>query len=141
MTDEAGAGMAEETPAEKFVKLCDLSRLGDGDALAVELVHTARRFNIIVLRRGGDVFAFFNRCPHKGTPLETFPNQFFDAERRYLVCSTHGALFRPEDGYCVAGPCAGAFLEPVELHIRAGGVYLRTDRLEQAGMRGQRSRL
>ena len=30
-----------------------------------------------------------------------------------LVCGIHGATFRPTDGHCTAGPCAGAALEPL----------------------------
>jgi len=50
------------------------------------------------------------------------PDHFFDAEGRHLVCSTHGAVFRPEDGYCLAGPCAGESLEPVPVEVREGRV-------------------
>ncbi|MEE8263379.1 MAG: Rieske (2Fe-2S) protein, partial [Gammaproteobacteria bacterium] len=38
------------------------------------------------------------------------PDQFLDETGNLLQCATHGALFRIEDGFCVAGPCTGASL-------------------------------
>ena len=36
----------------------------------------------------------------------------------------HCALFRIEDGYCVAGPCVDRSLTPVKLRIEDGRVML-----------------
>jgi len=55
----------------------------------------------------GVYHAYVNRCPHVGTPLDLWPNEFLSEDGRVFVCSTHGALFEPDTGYCVAGPCAG----------------------------------
>ncbi len=62
------------------------------------------------VRHGGVVRAFVNRCPHRGTELDWQPGEFFEESGLYLVCATHGALFEPATGFCVAGPCSGAFL-------------------------------
>jgi len=43
---------------------------------------------------------------------------------RTIVCATHGATFRPEDGYCIAGPCAGDRLEPVAVRVERGIVLV-----------------
>ena len=79
------------------------------------------------VRYHGRVSAFVNRCPHVGTELDWNPGQFFDETGIHLICSTHGALFEPNNGFCVAGPCRGASLEPLEIGERDGGVYLLTD--------------
>jgi nitrite reductase/ring-hydroxylating ferredoxin subunit len=55
-----------------------------------------------------------------GTPLDLFPNEFLDEEGRLLVCSTHGALFAPDTGACLAGPCAGDHLDPLPVRIEGG---------------------
>jgi nitrite reductase/ring-hydroxylating ferredoxin subunit len=34
---------------------------------------------------------------------------------RYLLCNQHGALYRPGDGYCILGPCAGERLAAVPI--------------------------
>jgi nitrite reductase/ring-hydroxylating ferredoxin subunit len=79
------------------------------------------------IRYHGRVHAFVNRCPHAGTELDWNPGEFFDEGAVYLICSTHGALFEPMNGYCVAGPCRGASLQPLEIGERDGQVYLLND--------------
>lgn len=76
------------------------------------------------IRHGGTVRAYVNRCPHAGTELDWEPGEFFDIAGLYLVCATHGALFEPDSGSCVAGPCRGASLEPLAVNEREGQVVL-----------------
>ena len=63
----------------------------------------------------GQHHAYRNRCPHVGTPLDLWPNEFLADDARTIVCSTHGALFDPLTGGCLAGPCAGDALERMPL--------------------------
>jgi nitrite reductase/ring-hydroxylating ferredoxin subunit len=70
------------------------------------------------------VRAYVNRCPHAGTELDWNPGRFLDETGLYFQCSTHGALFEPSTGYCVAGPCRGASLEPLGVGERDGQVML-----------------
>lgn len=79
------------------------------------------------VRHAGRVCAFVNTCPHMGTDLDWQPGEFFEETGVYLVCSTHGALFEPRTGFCVAGPCRGASLEPLEVRERDGEVFLLND--------------
>ena len=76
------------------------------------------------VRHGGVVCAFVNRCPHLGTELDWQPGEFFEEGGLYLVCSTHGAIFEPRTGFCVAGPCRGASLERVQVREEDGRVLL-----------------
>jgi len=76
-----------------------------------------------VVRRGARAYGYRNECPHVGTPLDWIPDEFMDREGRHLVCSTHGAVFRIEDGLCLAGPCQGDALEPVAVAVRDGLLY------------------
>jgi nitrite reductase/ring-hydroxylating ferredoxin subunit len=75
------------------------------------------------VRRGERVFGYVNRCPHVGTPLDWIPHDFLDRERRHVVCATHGAVFRIEDGLCLAGPCQGDRLEPFPIELRDGALH------------------
>jgi nitrite reductase/ring-hydroxylating ferredoxin subunit len=68
---------------------------------------------LVMVRRGGALYTYENRCPHQGTPLETFPDKFLNGDGSLLICSTHGARFRVEDGLCVSGPCKGERLRAV----------------------------
>lgn len=76
------------------------------------------------VRHGGAVHAFVNRCPHMGTELDWQPGEFFEMSGVYLVCATHGALFEPATGLCVAGPCKGASLETLRTREQDGRVLL-----------------
>lgn len=76
------------------------------------------------IRYGGRVYAYFNRCAHRLVELDWQPGQFFDAEGRHLICATHGALYEPATGTCVAGPCRGASLAPIPVTERDGAVWL-----------------
>jgi len=54
--------------------------------------------------------AFRNLCPHVPIPLDRDGEPLLSADGLFLVCRNHGAVFRPEDGRCVAGPCEGESL-------------------------------
>lgn len=76
------------------------------------------------VRYDGAVRAFVNRCPHLGVELDWEPGEFFDEAKLYLVCSTHGAVFEPDSGLCVGGPCRGASLETIAVAEGPDGVRI-----------------
>lgn len=80
--------------------------------------------NLIAVRKRGQLYLYENSCPHRSIPLEWVPDQFLDRDKHYLQCATHGALFKIEDGRCIAGPCVDDGLTPVGFEIRDGMVYL-----------------
>ena len=105
-------------------RLCALAEIPDGGAKGIDAGTCGLTRDLILLRRADNVFAYVNRCPHQGTPLETFPDKFLDQTGELLICSTHGARFRVRDGFCVKGPCEGASLEPVAIRIEDGNVVV-----------------
>jgi nitrite reductase/ring-hydroxylating ferredoxin subunit len=82
------------------------------------------RLEILVARRGERLFAYENRCPHRGTTLDWAPHRFMTADSTHLQCATHGAQFRVEDGVCVYGPCMGQALAPLTIECVDGEVWL-----------------
>src|SRR5258708_33506895 len=86
-------------------------------------------------RHGGLVRALVNRCPHLGTELDWQSGEVFEERGLYLVCSTHGAIFEPRTAFCVAGPCRGASLEPLEVRETNGQVVLANDEAAPAPKR------
>ncbi len=50
-------------------------------------------------------------------PLDPVPDRFLDTKKQNILCSTHGARFRVEDGFCTSGPCYGEFLEAVRAQV------------------------
>ncbi|HEX7953812.1 MAG TPA: Rieske 2Fe-2S domain-containing protein [Burkholderiales bacterium] len=77
-----------------------------------------------VVRHRGKVQAYLNRCAHVRVELDAQPGEFFDVSGLYLVCSTHGAAYVPESGYCVGGPCKGMRLTKLAVEEHDGSVYL-----------------
>ena len=51
-------------------------------------------------------------------------DQFLDYEKTHILCATHGAQFRFEDGLCVSPPCPGAHLTPVAVEISGAEVVI-----------------
>lgn len=82
------------------------------------------RQEVLVVRVGDQLFAYENRCPHRGTTLDWVPDRFMTMDAKYLQCATHGALFRPEDGVCVLGPCQGQALQPLRIERVDADVWL-----------------
>ncbi|WP_275667846.1 Rieske (2Fe-2S) protein [Marinobacter salexigens] len=69
--------------------------------------------------------AYLNRCPHMGVELNWKPGRFMDSDNLFLQCSTHGALFKPKDGECIAGPCQGDALTALDLQESGGVLEVR----------------
>ena len=82
------------------------------------------RMFFMAIRRGDDVYVYANSCPHLGTPLDFKPGRFLSLDKTHILCATHGALFRIEDGFCVSGPCAGKSLQAAPMEIRDGLILL-----------------
>jgi len=104
-------------------RLAALDEIPDGQARGYAISTPTGVASIFVVRRGNWVHAYENSCPHVGTPLDWIPDDFLDRDQRHVVCATHGAIFRVEDGVCLAGPCQGDQLEPWPVIIREGGIW------------------
>ena len=78
------------------------------------------RFAGFVVRRGGAVTGWIDSCPHARWPLAWREHEYLTREGDLILCAGHGALFRPADGLCVAGPGAGRGLSPWPVTVRDG---------------------
>jgi len=105
--------------------ICASGALADGGkGVRFRLRDSDEHENAFAVRWCGRVVSYVNRCPHAGTELDWQPGEFFEETGLYLACSTHGALFEPGSGRCVAGPCRGANLERLAIRERGGGIFL-----------------
>lgn len=68
-----------------------------------------------VVRFKGKPYAYINQCAHVSVELDWVEGDFFTAQQDFLICSTHGAHYRPDNGFCVMGPCKGKSLKPIEV--------------------------
>ena len=108
-------------------RLCALEEIPDGGSAGFAAVVDGQPVELMAIRRGGDVFVYVNSCPHWGSPLDLCPGCFLNRQRTLIQCSTHGAQFRIEDGFCIKGPCLGASLQPVHCAVVDGEVLKATD--------------
>lgn len=95
----------------------------EGTAEAFEFDMAGNRQPGFVVRHRGRLYAYLNRCPHNGSTLDWVPGQFFSEDGENLVCQTHGALFAPDSGNCLYGPCPGA-LSALPLREEGGSLLV-----------------
>ncbi|AOR71654.1 4-nitrocatechol monooxygenase [Burkholderia stabilis] len=96
-------------------QLCRFSEVPDGGARVVDEACIGRP--VIVVRRGEQVWAYVNRCPHFSVPLDFEPGSVSCYRSQVLMCAHHSALFRFDDGVCIDGPCSGSALEAVAVEV------------------------
>jgi nitrite reductase/ring-hydroxylating ferredoxin subunit len=91
-------------------------RVGDGDW----------PFRGIVVRWGGAVYAYANACAHLGHPLNFSADRFFTLDQQFLLCGSHGAMFEPDTGLCIGGPCLGARLLALDCRVEGQHIFVRS---------------
>jgi len=106
------------------VVLCRTDDVAEGEAKSFIIGEGKDRRDIVVVHKHGRFFAYENSCPHQAMPLETFPDKFLNEDATLFVCSTHGARFRVEDGFCISGPCEGKSLLSLPVKLENGEVRL-----------------
>ena len=79
--------------------ICASDALADGGpGVRFEVHRSGEAMPAFAVRFRGMVRAYVNECRHQATELDWNPGEFFDAERLYLVCATHGACYDPTSG-------------------------------------------
>ena len=110
-------------PTDGAIALCAGTELAEAGAAHVfDVLLWGRPARAFAMRFDGRVVAYMNRCAHVPTEMDGEPGQFLDADRRFIVCTMHGAVYEPTTGRCIAGPCAGQRLMAVGVVERAGQV-------------------
>ena len=87
--------------------------------------------SLFVVRRGDSLRGYVNRCPHAGHELNLMPNDFLTREGDLIMCRSHGAQFRIDDGLCVFGPCPGTQLQAFAVDLVDGDVVAEAQELER----------
>ncbi|WP_181918822.1 Rieske (2Fe-2S) protein [Wenzhouxiangella sediminis] len=105
------------------VFLCPADELAEGQYREFQLELDAQPAWLIVTRRGGRPRAWLNLCPHQGRPLNFAPDRFLSDDENRLVCAHHGAVFDPDSGVCVAGPCKNAALREIDVGESEGRIF------------------
>ncbi|MDP3618331.1 MAG: Rieske 2Fe-2S domain-containing protein [Ramlibacter sp.] len=112
---------------EHVIPLCNSCDLTDGGvAVPFDVVYGGQTCRAFAVRWQGKVQAYLNRCTHVAMEMDWQPNRFFDDSGRWLLCSTHGAVYQPDTGECASGPCRGALVR-IPLSEHGGVVHWHTD--------------
>lgn len=98
--------------------------LPEPGSITHEIAYEGHSLGIIIVRHSGQFYAYVNRCPHVGTPLDWEPGKVLSLDLQHILCATHGACFRIQDGVCISGPCAGDQLTPLPLTVRDDSFFI-----------------
>jgi nitrite reductase/ring-hydroxylating ferredoxin subunit len=105
-------------------RLCASTDLEEGGkAFCFDVLEWGRPVSVFALRVDGHVAAYVNRCVHVPVEMDWQPGEFLDSERRWIVCSIHGATYSPRDGACVGGPCGRGRLTAIRVEESGGVVH------------------
>jgi nitrite reductase/ring-hydroxylating ferredoxin subunit len=116
--------MAEAPAPADAQYLCRADELAErGRGVGFDVLLWRQPARAFALRFDGRVVAYINRCAHVPTEMDWQAGEFLDAERRHIVCATHGATYAPDSGRCVDGPCGRGRLLAVEVNESDGQVY------------------
>jgi nitrite reductase/ring-hydroxylating ferredoxin subunit len=104
--------------------LCRADELPErGRAVGFDVLLWRQPVRAFALRFDTRVVAYVNRCAHVPSELDWQAGEFLDADKRHIVCATHGASYEPASGRCLGGPCGGGRLMAIDVIERAGLVY------------------
>lgn len=96
--------------------LCHSDEIAEGKSKGFQIGETF----LFAVKKHGQIYVYENVCPHLGIQLEWQEHEFLDIDASMIQCSSHGALFKIEDGECVLGPCQGQSLIKVEFSPNQG---------------------
>ena len=107
-----------------YINVAKLSDIEEGSATnaVIELADGHR--HLILTRKADEVNVFLNSCPHTGVRLDWKVGVFLTVDKAHLQCSTHGALFELDSGFCVAGPCINQRLVKLQTKVYDQAIYV-----------------
>ena len=111
--------------AEAQRVICASAALAEGGpGVRFEVQRNGAPAAAFVIRYAGGVHAYLNSCAHIPVELDWMEGEFFDKAGLYLICATHGAIYEPDTGHCIMGPCKGQHLTALKVAEYGGNVYL-----------------
>ncbi len=98
--------------------------LATGDVRVVRVPNPVPpRISVLVTRTNEGWRAYWNVCKHLPIPLDGGLGEL----REGLVCISHGARYRAEDGVCYQGPCQGEALDSLTVEAIDGRLVVDLD--------------
>ena len=101
--------------------LCPSADLQEGGlAVPFDVLYHGPHCRAFAIRVEGRVHAYLNRCAHVPVEMDWQPGAFLDSDKRFIICSVHGASYEPAHGRCVGGPCGRSKLIAIDVAERDG---------------------
>ena len=104
------------------IKLCQIDEIPLDGVKGFKINSKGSSLQIFIVRKGSNIYAYHNKCPHMGTSLDWQPDNFLDSSGELIQCSTHGALFRIQDGLCISGPCINQSLAVITTEVQENDI-------------------
>ena len=101
--------------------LCHSDEIAEGKSKGFQL---GEKF-LFAVKKNGQIYVYENSCPHLGIQLEWQADEFLDIDASMIQCSSHGALFKIDDGECVLGPCQGQSLNKIDFTLEQGMIKVQ----------------
>jgi nitrite reductase/ring-hydroxylating ferredoxin subunit len=109
--------------AEGARVICASAELAEhGEGIRFAVAREARMLPAFAARFYWKVHAYVDEYRHQTSELDWQPGEFFGAGKLYFACATHGEMYAPNTGACVAGPCCGARLAAVAVEEHKGRI-------------------
>ena len=105
-------------------RICTIEEIGEPGAFGFKVYAGKYPLFGFLVHSGGEIYGYKNVCPHAGRPLDWAPHRFLTKDKSQIMCSAHGALFEPDTGTCVAGPCLGRALKTWAVKSEGQDVYV-----------------
>jgi nitrite reductase/ring-hydroxylating ferredoxin subunit len=105
---------------DALVPVARVADLAPGHTSKFVLQCGGREVEAFVVNHGGAFYAYVNRCCHIPMTMDWVENQFLTEDCAHIQCATHGALYEPTSGECIAGPPVGQCLTAVPIVVRDG---------------------
>ena len=123
--------MSTAGPNTGPVRVCaSLDLIDGGQAVIFDALLPAGPTPALVVRWHGRVYGYINRCAHAAFPLD-WKGRVLEKSGRFIMCPKHGAIYEPDSGRCVGGPCQGSTLAALKVHEQDGSVWLTSVRAHE----------
>lgn len=93
-----------------------MSEIKPGAVIPVKVLYNTRDITALVLKANEEVSVYLDLCPHNKIELSQ-TGDYLSADGSRLMCATHGATFKLEDGSCDRGPCEGDTLAKIPFEV------------------------
>lgn len=108
----------------EHIAITNVTDLAEGTSKLFQYRKNGENLEGFLIRHQGKVYAYMNLCPHAYEPIIYGSQCAFNSDKRYIVCREHFAMFNPETGVCVSGPCPIADLIKIEVQEAEGIIYI-----------------